>query len=132
MRGRTGSKYTWPLSLKPRFSLMTVNLLETAGLGKMLHIFAISIGTLQMLPLIIENWPFLCIIAIFLNKILLEIKTLSNYFKFFNSSGKWYKAILLQTTWHGISFRLRCFWHASYIYNFSSHNFPVAIILHWE
>ena len=47
----------------------------------MLHTFAVSIGTLQMLLLILRNSPFLCIIAIFLNKIILEIKTFGNFLK---------------------------------------------------
>ena len=68
-----------------------------ADLGKILHIFAASMGMLQMLPLILENSPFPCIIAIFWNKLLLEIRTFSNFFKFF-------KSVLLQTAWHGISF----------------------------
>ena len=41
--------------------------METAGVGQILHTFVVSIGTLQMLPLILENSPFPCDIAIFLN-----------------------------------------------------------------
>ena len=48
-------------------------------LGKILHTFAVSIGTLQMLPLVLENSPISCIIAVLLNKILLEIKTFRNF-----------------------------------------------------
>ena len=40
-----------------------------------IHIFATSMGMLQVLPLILENPPFPCITAIFLIKILLEIRT---------------------------------------------------------
>ena len=69
------------------FSLTTINPLETAGLCKVLHIFAAIMEILQMLPLILENSPFACIIAIFLNKIILEIKTFSSFLKSFNSSG---------------------------------------------
>ena len=76
---RTGPKYTLPLYIRSRFNLMTINPLETVGLRKMLHIFAVSRGTLQMFSLILENLPFSCIIAGFLNKILLEIKTFSNF-----------------------------------------------------
>ena len=36
--------------LKPRFNLTTINPLEPAGLGKILHIFATSMGALEMLP----------------------------------------------------------------------------------
>ena len=57
------------------------NLLETSDLGKMIHIFAAFIGTFQMLPLILENSPLPCIIAIFFNKIPLEIMTFSSLFK---------------------------------------------------
>ena len=90
--------------LRSRFNLTTVNPLETAGLGKIFHIFAASIGLLQVLPLIFENSAFSCIIAIFLNKILLEIKAFSNFFKAFNSSGIGCKTILLQTACHVIHF----------------------------
>ena len=63
MCGRTGLKYTWPLYLRSRFNLTTINPLEIAGLGKMLHIFAGSAAMLlQMLPLILENSPFPCIL----------------------------------------------------------------------
>ena len=57
--------------------------METTCLDKILHIFAASMGTLQMFPLISENSPFPCIIAIFLNKIFLEIKTFPNFLKSF-------------------------------------------------
>lgn len=40
---------------------------------KTIHIFAVSMVMLQILPLILENSPLLCIIAIFLHKIILEI-----------------------------------------------------------
>ena len=62
---------------KITFPFNKINPLETAGLGKILHTFAVSIGALQMLPLILENPPFPCIITIFLNKILLKIKNVS-------------------------------------------------------
>ena len=55
--------------LRFRFSLTTINPLEIAGLGKILHIFAASIGVLKMLPLILENSPFPCIFTIFLKKL---------------------------------------------------------------
>ena len=64
-----------------------VNTLETGGLSKLLHIIAASIGNLQLLTLILENSLFPCINDIFLNKILLEIKTFLNFFKLFNSPG---------------------------------------------
>ena len=40
-----------------RFNLTTINLLETADLGKTLHIFEASTGTLQVLLLILEESP---------------------------------------------------------------------------
>ena len=49
--------------LRYRFNLTTINPLETAGLGKILHILVASTGMLQMLPLILVNSPFPCIIA---------------------------------------------------------------------
>ena len=52
---------------KITFQLTKINPLETAGVGQILHTFVVSIGTLQMLPLILENSPFPCDIAIFLN-----------------------------------------------------------------
>ena len=76
--------------------------METAGLGNILHILEASMGMLQMPPLILENSPFPCIIAIFLNKLFLEIKAFPNFFKYFNWSGIGSKALLLQTSWHGI------------------------------
>ena len=51
------------------------NPLETAGLGRMLHIFVVSLRMLQIFPLILENSLLPWIILIFLNKIFLEIKT---------------------------------------------------------
>ena len=48
-------------------------------MDKILHTFAVSIETLQILPLILENSPFPWVIAIFLKKILLEIKTFSSF-----------------------------------------------------
>ena len=58
---------------------MTINPLETVGLGKILHIFAAFLLMLKVFPLILENSSFPCIIAIVLNKIPLEIKSLSNF-----------------------------------------------------
>ena len=55
----------------------------TSGLGKIMHIFAASTEMLLMLHLILQNSPFPCIIAIFLNKILLEIRVFSKFFKIF-------------------------------------------------
>ena len=89
---------------RSRYNLTTINPLETAGLGRILHTFAGSMSILQILPLILENSPFPCIIAIFLNKILLEIKTFSIFFKSFQTSGIGHSVILLQAAWHGISF----------------------------
>ena len=105
---RTGSKYAWPLYLRSRFNLTTTNPLETAGLGEILDKFPVSIGMLQILFLILEISRFPCVIAIFLNKIVLGIvRTFSNFFKFFNSSGLGSRPILLHTTWHGIYLLLR-------------------------
>ena len=78
--------------------------MKTNGLGKILHIFAAFVGMLPMLPLIPENSPFPCINLILLNKIILEIRTFSSFLKCLNPSGTGSKAILLQTTRHGISF----------------------------
>ena len=57
MCGQTGSKYIYVYMyvyvynvLKSRFNLTTINPLEPAGLGKILHIFATSMGALEMLP----------------------------------------------------------------------------------
>ena len=77
--------------------LTTINPNETAALGKILYILAASMEMLQMLSLILKNSVFQCIISTFLNKIVLEITTFSNFFKFFNLSVIEYKAILLQT-----------------------------------
>ena len=49
-------KYTCPF-ISDRFTLTTINLLETADLGKTLHIFEASTGTLQVLLLILEESP---------------------------------------------------------------------------
>ena len=48
MSGWTGSSDTWPVYLRSLSSLTTVNPLETAGRGKILHLFADSMGMLQM------------------------------------------------------------------------------------
>ena len=56
-----------------RFNLMTINLLETADLGKTLHIVEASTGTLQVLLLILEESPLSDIVVIFLNKIKSQI-----------------------------------------------------------
>ena len=71
-----------PLQLIRLFS----KLIHWKLLCKILHIFAASMGMLQMLPLILENSPFLYTIAIFLNKINLEIRIFST---FYNSSEVW-------------------------------------------
>ena len=55
MCGNTDTKYVWLLYLRSCFTLMTVYPLEIAGLGRILDIFAASMGMLQMLPLIFEN-----------------------------------------------------------------------------
>ena len=65
---------------KMSFNLMTVTPLETAVLGTVLHMFAASMGTFHILPIMLKNYSFPCIITIFLNKILLEIKTFSVFF----------------------------------------------------
>lgn len=52
--------------------------MENAGLVKVLHLFAASMGMLQMRPLLLKNLLFLRIAAIFLNKICLGI----NFFEF--------------------------------------------------
>ena len=77
------TKYTRRLHLRSRFNLTTINPLETAGLGKIFHIFVASEGMLQMLPLILENSPFPHINAVFLNKIPSEIRTFSCFFNSF-------------------------------------------------
>ena len=84
MYGRNGSKYTWPLHLRSRFNKTTIYPLETAGLGKMSDMFLASAGMLQMLPLILENSAFSCIIAILLNNNLFEIRTFSIFLKCLN------------------------------------------------
>ena len=100
MCGQTGSKYTFPFYIRSHFNLTTINLLESSGVHKILHVFAASVG---MFPLLLENSPFACIFAIFLNSILLKIKKLSISSKLFNSFGTGFKTKLLQTNWHGIS-----------------------------
>ena len=79
------------------FSLTIINPLETVANGKILHVFAVSMGMLQMLPLILQNSPFSCIIDIYLNKILLETSNISNSGKSFYLSSIGPKPILLQT-----------------------------------
>ena len=104
--GRPGDQYlpagrSFVLLIEENFSTLSQCFLfywfSDADLGTILHMFAASMGMLQMLPLILENSSFPCIIAIFLNKLLLEIRTFYNFFKFL-------KFVLLQTAWHGISF----------------------------
>ena len=56
-----------------------------------------------MLPSIVENSFFSCIIVIFLNKTILEIKVFSSLFRFFNSTVIESKVILLRTAWHKTS-----------------------------
>ena len=81
---------------KSLFSLTTINPFQTAGLNQILHIFAASMGMFQRLLLISENSPFPCIIAMFLDKLLLEFRTFSIFFKSFNSPDIGTKAILLE------------------------------------
>ena len=84
MCGQTGSKYTFPFYIRSRFNLTTINQLESSGVHKILHVFAASVG---MFPLFLENSPFPCIFSIFLNNILLRIKTFQISSKLFNSFG---------------------------------------------
>ena len=44
--------------LKFRFHLTTTDPLKTVGICKILHINVASMGTLETLPLILENVPF--------------------------------------------------------------------------
>ena len=88
MYGRTDSNYTLPLYLRSLFSLTTANPLETASLDKILHVFAASMRMLQMLSLILKIHLF-NVLLLFLNKLLLEIRTFSNVLKIFNSSDIW-------------------------------------------
>ena len=69
---------TWTLYLRSRFNLTVTNPMENAGLVKVLHLFAASMGMLQMRPLLLKNLLFLRIAAIFWNKICLGI----NFFEF--------------------------------------------------
>ena len=64
--------------------MTTTKLLEAADLGKIVYVFAASMGMLQRLHLILDNSPFPCFIAILFYKILLEIRTFTNLFKSFN------------------------------------------------
>ena len=84
---------------KIRFSLTTINLSESDSLRKILYTSTNSMGTLHLVPLIFENSPFLYIIAIFLNKILLDIIFFKKQFKFLNSQGRECISILLETAW---------------------------------
>ena len=52
MCGQTDSRNTWPLYLRSLFNLVMTKPLETPGLNKIFHIFAVSTGILQILPLI--------------------------------------------------------------------------------
>lgn len=63
--------YMTPVFKMP-FNLVTINPLEIAGLSTMLYIFSASMGVLHIVPIILKNSSFPCIITIFLNKILLE------------------------------------------------------------
>ena len=54
---RTVSKNARTLYFRSCFILTTINPLETAGLDKILDIFAASIGTLQMHLLILQISP---------------------------------------------------------------------------
>ena len=56
----------------------------TAGLRKILQIFAASMRVLQMLQLILENSPFPCVIAFLLQNNLLKINNFSSFFNSFN------------------------------------------------
>ena len=123
MCGQTGSKYAFPFYIRCHFNVTTINLLESSWVHKILHALAASVG---MFPLFLENSPFACIFAIFLNNILLKIKTFSISSKLFNSIGIGSNTKLLQITWHEISLSWRCLWKASQIYNFSSNDFTAG------
>ena len=86
------------LYLRFLFNLTIINPWETASHGKILHIITASMKMLQILNLVLENSPFPCTTAIFLNKISLEIKAFPDFFKSFHSSVKGSRAILLQTS----------------------------------
>ena len=83
------------IDLMSRFYVSIINPLETAGFIKIFHIFADSMGILQILSFILENLPCPCITAIFLNKTGMEIETFSNSIKSFNIFGVGSRAILL-------------------------------------
>ena len=56
--------------LRSCFNLWMTDPSLTADFGKILCVFAVSMGRLQTLLLVLENSPFLCIMAVFLNKFL--------------------------------------------------------------
>ena len=111
-------KYTWSLYLRSRFNLTTTNPLETASLGKMLHIFAASIGMLQMLSLILESSPLPGIISIFLNKIPLQFKFF--FWFFYTFQLIWYRIkihfIADSLTWNFIFIKMpmTCFTYTQF------------------
>ena len=86
--------------------------------------FAASMKTLQMLPLILENSPFPCIIAIFLNKILLVITTLT-FLSPLTFLAWDLKPFYCRLSDMGFHFLKKCLWHVSHAYNFSSNDFTV-------
>ena len=70
--------------------LLALVKLEIVSLGEIWHMFAASIGMLQLFPLILRNSDFPFTTAIFLNQIFLDIR---NFSKSFKVSGIGYKAI---------------------------------------
>ena len=86
------SKYIWSL-----FNFIAISPLQSVGLGKILHISADYVGKLRKFSFIFENTPFPCIIAIFLNKILFEIKILSTHLRISNSLGAGCNLVILHT-----------------------------------
>ena len=86
------------------------NLFEPAVLGKILHIFAFQRVHYKYHHYLLQISLFYGLLLLFFfNIIILEINFFSNFLKSFNSPVIGCKLILLNTTWHGISFLERCF-----------------------
>ena len=83
-RGQTGTKYTQPLYLRSRFSLTTMSPLESAGFCETISTSADLMSTLHIVLLILKIFPFTCIIVIFLNKIISDIKIFSKRLRSFD------------------------------------------------
>ena len=101
--GDTASRYTWLRKLNFRLSFTNIRPLLSTPRGSTFSMSFVSKGVLETAHLSFRKHHFGKILTL-LNNSLLEINTLSNLLRLFNSQGNVWIFNLLHTAWGGIFF----------------------------